>query len=557
MPDHDLDQILGGHDAMKRNRIGDEPTWSAITQLLYPDGTPPWGRHTPGEPTRGEIYDNTGEDAAESASAAFQALTTNPATRWFEIGLFDEQVARDTTAGAYLWRMTSKMFRCFRHPTTLFNLAMDEDNQQLMMLGNSCLHIEDKPGRLPLFRAIPMAKVWWEENADGVIDHVDREFELTATAALEKFGDSLPEQVWKMAENTAQAYDLVKFLHVNKPRANRDASKRDRGNMAYRSVYACLDFPQIVTDGGSHELEYVPSRWRRRAGERYGRGCGHKALSDIEILQRMNRTVLLAGERTVDPAILAPEDGITGPISLKARAINTVRAEYLANGAAPRAMVSNTRVDIGMELIKDRRELVRRSFMKQLLEIVRDPKFTATHVLSIEDEQKRGLAPILGRQQGERFGPIVGRVYNLMRRMPGVFEPAPPEIAGQPLQPNFDTPAAQAMRLGVAKSIAQSLESIAPIIKAVGDEALWDNFDIDENLRAFAEGVGMPPMGQRSIDVRDRMRQQRQAVAAQRADLENTKDATVALKNSAPMAQVLAGMLANQNQPAAPAQAAA
>ncbi|WP_428668049.1 portal protein [Reyranella sp.] len=558
MPDKQLDRLLGDHDAMKSKRVGHEASWHHITEILYPDGTSPFGIGTAGQATRGEIYDNTGEDAAETATAAFHAMTTNPATRWMELGVFDQQWARDTYGGAWLYEQTSRLFRNFRHPSTLFNLAMDEDNTQLIMLGNSCLHVEERSGKLPLYRACPMANIWWDENSDGMIDEVHREFELTAIAAVERPGwaRQLPEEVLKMADAKGQAYNPVKFLHVNAPRRERDASKRDRSNMAFRSIYICLDFPAIIEDGGSHELEYVCSRWRRRAGEIYARGCGHKGLGDVEVLQRMNRVTLLAGERTIDPTILAPDDGITGAISLKARAIVSVRAEYLANGAAPRALNPNTRVDIGMELIQDRRELVRRSFLKQLIEIVRDPKFTATQFLSIEGEQKRGLAPILGRQQQERFGPLVERTFNILARMPGVLDPTPPELRDQPLQPNFDSEAAQAMRMGTARAIAQAFDSIGPIVTATGDTALWDNFDLDDNVRAIAEGVGMPARQIKPVEVRDRMRVQRQQIAEERAQLENAKDFTTSLKNAAPMVQALTGAAANQNGNA-PAEAAA
>ncbi len=556
-----FDDLLGAHHARLSFRSGHEPTWQRINELIYPDGTPPWAGGGDGAATRGEIYDNSAEDAADMASSALHAMTTNPATRWFELGLFDEVFARDTHAGAWLWKHTTKMLRCFRHPSSRFNLAMDEDNKQLIALGNSCLHVEPRAAKLPLYRACDMGRVAWGENADGEIDIVGREFELTARAAVNKWGADVPEQVWKMAESPGQAYDLVTFLHVNEPRTERDRSKRDRRNMAYRSVYLCLTHPGIVRDGGSHELEYICSRWSRRVNEIYGRGCGHKGLGDTEILQRMNRTTMLAGERTVDPPLLSPDDEDMGPISLKARAINRVRPEYLSNGAYPRPMLTNTRVDIGLELIQDRRELVRRAFLKQLIELSRDPKFTATQFLSLEAESKRGLAPLLGRQQVERLGPIVSRTFNILSRIPGVFDEAPPELQAMPLQPNFDSPDAKAMRLGVARSISQSFELLEPTIKATGDEALWDNFDLDEGMRAQADGIGIPSSILRPLDVRDRMREQRLAVQREAAEVERFKDVTTGVKNAAPMAAVVANLIKDANaQPpagAAPAEAVA
>lgn len=555
----DLDRLLGDHEERKMMRTGAERTWQYINELIYPDGTPPWANIADGGPTRTEIFDGTGEDAADTAAAAIHAMLTNPATRWFDFGLFDELLARDTDAGTWLWRTTTKMLSSFRNPSTLFNLANDEDYKQYVCIGNGCMHVESRWGKLPLHRAMPMAKVWWDENADGVVDTVGREFELTARAAFAKWGDKLPEKIRNMAGQKGRSLDLVNFLHVNMPRQKRDPAKRDRSNMEFRSVYICLDEPAIIIDGGSHELEYVCTRGPRRAGERYGRGFGHKALADVEMLQKMTRTVLMAAENTVEPSILAPDDGITGTMSFKNRAINYVRSEYLANGAAPRAFNPNTRVDIGLELLQDRRELVRRSFLKQLLEINRDPRYTATHVLALDEEQKRGLSPLLGRLETERLGPLIARNFNILRRMPGVFDPAPPEIQRLPMQPVFDSPAAKAMRLGVARSIAQGFENLKPLFDL--DPAVADNFNLDEAARALGDGTGMPALVMAPIEVRDRVRAQRQQLALEKQQLENTKDLTVSAKNVAPFVKAVGDIgLAAANAGgggAAPAEAAA
>ena len=539
--DKDFSDLRAEHQALRFFRTIEEPIWRRIIALAYPDGTPPNDGNGEVGTVRDEIYDNTGEEAGESAAAAFHAMTTNNATRWMELGIFDQTFARDTWAGHWLYDGTSRLLRCFRHPSTLFSLAMDEDNLQLIHLGNSCLHTEDRPGRLPLYRACDMAHIWWDENADGVIDTVHREFTLTARAAVKKWGaDKLPDDVVRMADEPSSAAKLLTFLHVNKPRTERDRARGDRSNMAFRSVYLCLSYPAIVEDGGSHELEYVCSRWRRRAGRRYGRGCGHKALSDIDVLQRMNRTTLLAGERTIDGPILSPDDEDMGPVSLKARAITRVPAALMANGAYPRPFLTNTRVDIGLDLINDRRELVKRSYLKQLIELARDPKYTATQFVSLEAEAKRGLVPILARHELERLGPIVSRTFNLLARMPGVIPPAPPELQGQPLQPSFDSPDAKAMRLGTARAISQSWDILGPLIKQTGDDALWDNFDLDEGVRSQADGLGVPAALLRPIEVRERIRAQRQQVVAEQDQREGFKDVTTGLKNMAPMAAVLA-----------------
>lgn len=557
----DHDRLRAEHQALKAWRLVEEPSWRRIIALAYPDGTlPDESANDHIGATRSEIYDNTAEDAGEMAAAAFHAMTTNTATRWMEMGVFDRTFARDTYGGHWLWDLTDRMLRVYRHPSTLFSLAIDEDNPQWVHLGNACLHVEDRPGKLPLYRACPITNIWWDENADGEIDTVNRLFEMTPRAAYTRFGrDNIPQQVYDAAvdEKASKGYRLLKWLHVCRPRNPYEREQDIGTSKPFRSVYLCLDHPGIVDDGGSYELEYIPSRGRRRAGRRYGRGFGHKALSDIDILQRMTRTTLVAGERTIEGPLLVPDDDDASPVSLKNRALNRVRPDYLSNGAAPRPLLNNTRVDIGLELIADRRELVRRSYAKQLLELSRDPKFTATQFLGLQAESQRGLAPILLRHNIERLGPLVARTYNILKRMPGVIPPPPPEISQMPLQPEFDSPEAKSMRLGVASGIAHGFEALAPAIKATMDDAAWDNFDLDEGWRTTADGMGFPTTMLRPVDVRDRMREQRQLVARQRAELENVKDFTTGLKNAAPMASVIAGLMkdggANGNAPAAEA----
>jgi hypothetical protein len=553
--DWSIDDLLAERRRMLLDRVGREPVWAQIDALLYPSGTPAWGNVAPGASVRQEIYDNTAEDAADLAAAGLHAMIDNSAMRFFEMGMFDDQYARDSIGGQWLYKSTSLMLAICRSTFSRYDIAAHEYWIEAVTKGTGIGHWEERPGFLPLRRAIPCAQCAIAEGDDGNVDMLAREFPMTPRTMKAKWGaDALPEEVAKMAEDSVRQHDEVKVIHMNYPRHKRDSRLRDRWNMAYRSVYLCEQFKGIIEDGGSHEFEYDVSRWPKRAGELWGRGPGDKALADIDALQRMVRSVMLAGERTVDPPILVPDQGMTGGFSFRSRAMNAIRAEYLSNGAHPKPFLGELRVDIGLELIQDKRTLIRRAFLQSLLELIRDPRATATQFLGVQEEQMRGLAPILGRLTAEGLGRSVGRLYNICKRIPGFFDPVPPDIAGRPLQPTFETPAARALRAAAARAIVQGFEALGPMMQA--DPSLEDNFDKDQAARTVGAGVGFPATVLRPIDQRDRMRAARQQVTQESTMAEQGKDITTMAKNIAPFLKAIKELGPGGDQPAPARQAA-
>lgn len=528
-----IDEVIQEEQRLRMARSGHEATWQQIYALIYPNGVPPWGITAPGAPVRQQIVDNTAEDAHEMAAAGLIALLTNPSVRWFELGIFNQRAAMDTYMSRWLAYGTSVLFALFRHPESQFQVADHEHQLEQLAIGNACTFVEDRPGRLPLYRNCPMAEVVWCENDDGIIDTLYRRFCMTAKAAVQKWGMRLPSPVIKKAEKPGTAYDHVEFIDCVKPRQLYAIDARGPRNMPFQHHVVCTTDKGHVLEGGYQEFPYVCSRWKKRGGELYGRGAGHKALPDADTLQRMVRTLLASGETMVAPPILAPDQGMTGPFSLKSAAINTIRAEYLSNNAYPRPFRVDGQWQLGFEFISDRRTLIRRAFLEALLQLIRDPRATATHVLELKEEQNRGLSPILGRQEVEYLGGLVGRSFAVCQRA-GFFEIAPPmELVGQQLAPTFKSPAARAQQLSEAKAVPQAVEAMQYMLEK--NPALLDNLDDDQAFRRVLSAAGASPDDMRPLDQVDAMRQARQKAAAEREQLEGGKDLTTMLKNSAPM----------------------
>jgi hypothetical protein len=130
----------------------------------------------------------------------------------------------------------------------------------------------------------------------------------------------------------------------------------------------------------------------------------------------------------------------------------------------------------------------------------------------------------------------------------------PPDIAGRPLQPTFETPAARALRAAAARAIVQGFEALGPMMQA--DPSLEDNFDKDQAARTVGAGVGFPATVLRPIDQRDRMRAARQQVTQESTMAEQGKDITTMAKNIAPFLKAIKELGPGGDQPAPARQAA-
>lgn len=556
--DEDFERAIAEEDRLRSERTGHEAIWANIDSLVQPNGNPTYTA-SDGAQARERMLDNTPEDACEMAAAGLQALLVSKALRWHDIGVMNQRLARDTDGGSWLERATDATLSIFNAPQSRFYTAWYMDALEILAKGSGCIYWEERPGRLPLARKLPLADVVWDEDGDGEVDRLYHRYTLTPHAAASRYGrENLPEAVQKMLDVKGQT-QRVDFICAIEPREKRDPRKRDRANMPFRQLVLMPEYNHLVKRGGHPDFPAVCTRINKRARELYGRWCGHKALGDADLLMRMTHTTVTAAELVIAPPIARPDEGIDGDVDMRPGGYTTVDREYMAQGVMPKPIATGGQPGIGLDLIEDRRRQIRRAFLEELLKLIIDAKATATHVLGLQEEQARGRTPVLTQFEEQNLDPHVRIVWGICNRS-GLVEamagPAPPELVGQPMQPGFGSPAMRAQAVAHARSIFQGLEAAAGLIQT--DPALLDHVDTDAALRLGLTGMGMPASAMRALSSVAQMRLARQEDERNRAAVEAAKDITVAAKNAAPALKVAtdAGWLPSAGG-AAPADGAA
>lgn len=476
-------------------RGGFETVWQEIADNLL--GRRDFvGAATPGRKRMGRIYDSTGLQAADMLAAALHALLTNPAARWFALRPERRELAEDAGVRAWLDAAEDTMYAAFAAAETNFAPQIHEVYLDEVAFGTAALYVGDRPGRGLLFSARPLGEITVAENAEGRVDTVFRRFTFTARQAHEVWGDAAGPAV-RQALAAGRGEDEFAFLHCVAPRERRAGVASGATALPFASWYLALgegpfgdgaSAGTLIAESGYHEMPYMVPRWSKDAGEIYGRAPGWNALADQKMLNEMSKTVLKAAQKAVDPPLLVADDGVVMPLRTQPGGVNVVRAGALTHDPL-RPLRNEARIDIGLEMMEQRRDAVRSAFHYGVLQLFQDPRMTATQVLQLVTEMQRLMGPMLGRQQAELLEPMIERVFGILNRA-GAFPPPPAILAGEAIRIDYVSPIARAQQSGEAQAVLRTLEAAQAF--AVLDPAVVDNLDGDAGLRAVAEAAGAP-----------------------------------------------------------------
>jgi hypothetical protein len=255
-------------------------------------------------------------------------------------------------------------------------------------------------------------------------------------------------------------------------------------------------------------------------------------LPDIKMINEMSRTVIRAGQKVVDPPLLVADEGLMFPINTNPGAATFARMDG-RNQPPIQPLVTGARVDIGLDMMEQRRKVINDAFLVTLFQIlVETPTMTATEVLQRAQEKGALLAPTIGRQQTEMLGPLIEREFDVLDSQ-GLMPPVPDVLAeaGGEYEIEYVSPLTRAMKAEEGVAILRTLEMVQPI--AAVDPTVMDNFNTDEITRTLADTNGAPQRIMRNENEISEMRGQRQQQQQVQFALDNAPQAAdAALKVS-------------------------
>lgn len=502
------------YEKLKGGRRNWENLWQELADVLHPNrGDITYGQES-GSRKTDHIYDGTPMRARRMLATTIDGLIKPKSAKWFTAATDDDELNEQDEVKRWFSVVDEVMWNAIYSRPARFIQRSGEVDNDLVTFGWGAMYIGENRGLNDLvFRSMHVKDVVIDENSDGVVDTLYYCMELTARQAeqkwgLEKLGPKTREALTEMdGKNKDKKF---KFLWCVYPRYDRDPRLETSVNLPFASIVIDIasDDHEVETSG-YHEFPFTVPRWETETGQIYPRSPGMMALPDANTLQAMGKTILVAGQKSVDPPFWMLDDSVIGAVRAFPGGSVVIDAEAARSfGQIPFGYLEmGKNIPLSREMQNDVRTMVEAAFFKNVFSLPVDgPDMTAYEVATRKEEFVRVMGPVFGQLEADYSGHIADRVFGILMRA-GMF-PEPPEILmGRDVKFKFQSPIQVARKQIEVNGMFAAFERLTPLIEVRPD--LLDNYDLDEIARDVPDAQGAPQKWLMSLEKRDAMRQQR------------------------------------------------
>lgn len=437
------------------------------------------------------------------------------AKEWFKISPMDD--GRETNAAKrWLEWAASVMRRAMYDRHTQFARATKECDHDFATFGQRVMQIRmNKNMDSLLYRTHHLRDCAWSENEEGKVGMFFRKWNPTARDLKRLFGDKVHTEVDQLLSRNKPLQEVECYHMVVESDMYDEKTARP-----FWSIYYDIKHDMVMEAVPVPEMEYNVSRWQTVSGSQYAYSPATiAALPDARLVQSMTITLLEAGEKAVNPPMVATDEVVRSDVSIYAGGITWVDRDYDERmGDALRPMtIDRSGIPYGMEELKDTREMIAQAFYLNKLTLPqRAPEMTAYEVGQRIQEYIRSALPIFEPMESECNGADCELTFNVMLRNGafGSVDDMPKELRGAELQFRFESPLHDAIEQAKGQRFLESTQYIAAAIQL--DQGAAYIPDAKEALRDVLNGIGTPAKWMHSeveVDEMAKAMQQKQQAA--------------------------------------------
>lgn len=442
---------------------------------------------------------------------AFGAMLRPTSKEWFHIRTTHGWEEIGPEARAWLERARDIQKRAMYRPNTQFTRATNEGDHDFAAFGQCVMQVTmNRNFNGVLYRCWHLRDCAWKEDADGKVTTFYRKWKSSARELVEIFKGKVPPKIAEKAEKDPWCEREV--WHCIVP------SDLHKGDKQYRtpfvSYYIDIEGKEIIEETGLRVMQYIVPRWQTVSGSQYAYSPATvAALPDARLLQAMTNVLLHAGEKAVDPPMIAVQEAVRSDIAIYAGGVTWVDESFDSKlGEVLRPISQDLQgIPLGLDMARDCRAMLAECFY--LNKIALPPpqgEMTAYEVGQRVQEYIRQALPLFAPMEAEYNAPICETTFQLLFHAGAFGSPfdRPEELIGAELEFAFESPLHDAVERQKGQRFLEAKSMIAEAIAL--DQSSAYIIDAKQALRDVLKAVGVPAKWTRNETTVQQMEQQQQ-----------------------------------------------
>lgn len=512
--------ICRNYDRLKAERGTWEAHWQEIVDYTLPRKDQITQKTTSGEKKDYKVYDTTAPHALEVLASGLHTMLTNPSVLWFGLQTGIDEIDKRDDVRKWLQKSVNVINNILNKSN--FQQQIHEVYIDICSIGTCLLAIEEDDENDVCFTSIQVSNSLLSESAKRKVDTIYRIIEYTGPQLIEKYGEGSFEAdfIEVLKRDPLKKHEVI---HAIYPNNSFNPFKSKLNKFPFSSVHVLREKKRVIREGGFETFPYAAPRWTKESNEIYGRSPAMKALPDTKLLNEIKRTVIVAKQKSIDPPLQAPDEGVVLPLKINPGAINYYRA---GTNDRIEPLFSGFDSNGAEEFMAQIRMQIREAFFIDQLQLQEGPQMTATEVMQRTEEKLRVMGPILGRLHDELLKPIIDRVFYIAFKRGRLPKDMPEILKGQNLEVQYASMISRSQKASEADNINRVFNMLGPLMQISPN--IVDNFDFDEVARHFSRLFNMPQnllVDEDDVDstreVKAQMAQQQQQQMDQAQEIDN------------------------------------
>lgn len=550
MADNRVDGLIKQGDYLFEKKIPVNAMHQDIAENFYPERADFTSLRTFGTGLAENLTTSYPIIARRDLGNTIQSMLRPKGQEWFHVGTARED-REDNEAKRWLQWGSANMRRAMYDPLAQFEKATGQGDHDWSAFGQTVISVELNHKRNTyLYRCWHLRDCAWCEGSDGIIDTLHIKWKPAASTLRKLFGDKIHQKIKDAIDKDKTPYREFEVRRIVMPADEYEAPLGKKWKTPFVSIYVDVENSHVIEEVGLYSLGHAVPRWSTVSGSQYAYSPATvAALPDARLIQAMTLILLEAGEKAVDPPVLATEEVIRSDVQMFAGGITWAdRAYDERTGEALRILPhDNSGLGFGMEMRESTQKMIAEAFYLNKISLPdMSGDRTATEISQRVNEYVRNAMPLFAPMEPEYNGAVCELTFDLGMRagLFGSYKDIPQSIRGSDIQFRFQSPLHDAIEKQKGQIFMEMKGLLAEAIALDPSSAAMPK--VQEALRDTLNGIGVPAKwlnSEKDMEERAKQIQKQQQADALLASMDKGADVAQKVGDAGQSIQQLTGVV--------------